>query len=404
MKQRFRSTCIAILIIGWLTAAGFSQSQSGGSSSGSGGSTGSTGGTRPTQPRQPTRPMDQQRGPMFVSGRVLMETGKPVPEPVTVELNCGLRPLQVIHTDLGGYFTFSLGTGMQSNFDFSAANESPAGFGGGSRANSPQGFAGSLRGCELRLSVAGFHPINHIIAQHMDLGRVEVGTLRLQRLANVSGSAISVSSLLVPDEARKEFERAIKELQGKKTKSAREHLGKAIAKHDQYAAAWYQLGRIELSDGERNKATQAFERAIGIDPQYIPPYMDLAVLQVQEQQWQAAVETTAKALAMDSSLGYANFLQAIGHFNLSEFDAAAESARAAEKMPHENIPQVHALLADIFLRGEEYVDAVTEMRKYLEEAPGGQFAEQMKKNLAQLEPHLPLPETTPSDPPAPPAP
>ena len=402
MKQFFRSTWIAILLIG-LTAAGFAQSQSGGSSSGSRGPTGSTGGsTQP--PRQPTRPMDQPRGPMFVSGRVLLETGKPVPEPVTVELNCGLRPLQVIHTDLGGYFTFSLGTGMQSNFDFSAANESPTSFGGGSRANSPQGFAGSLRGCELRLSVAGFHPINHIIAQHMDLGRVEVGTLRLQRLANVSGSAISVSSLLVPDEARKEFERAIKDLQGKKTKSAREHLGKAIAKHDQYAAAWYQLGRIELSDGERDKASQAFERAIGIDPQYVPPYMDLAILQVQEQQWQAAVQTTGKALAMDSSLGYASFLQAIGNFNLNEFDAAEESARTAEKMPHENIPQVHALLADILLRREEYVDAVAEMRKYLEEAPEGQFAEQMKKNLAQLEPHLPLSETAPSDPLAPPAP
>jgi len=241
MKQFFRSTWIAILLIG-LTAAGFAQSQSGGSSSGSRGPTGSTGGsTQP--PRQPTRPMDQPRGPMFVSGRVLLETGKPVPEPVTVELNCGLRPLQVIHTDLGGYFTFSLGTGMQSNFEFSAANESPTSFGGGSRANSPQGFAGSLRGCELRLSVAGFHPINHIIAQHMDLGRVEVGTLRLQRLANVSGSAISVSSLLVPDEARKEFERAIKDFQ----------------------LAYYRV----LAESEQRMAE--LERAVGADLQTMSP-------------------------------------------------------------------------------------------------------------------------------------
>jgi tetratricopeptide (TPR) repeat protein len=342
--------------------------------------------------------MDQPRGPAFVSGRVVMDTGRPVPEPVTVELNCGMRPLQVIHTDLGGYFTFNLGTGMQSNFDFSAANESPTSFGGGSRATASQGFAGSLRGCELRVSVAGYHPINQIITQHMDTGRVEVGTLRLQRIAETSGSAISVSSLLVPDDARKEYERAIKDLQNKNQKSARDHLAKAIAKHDEYAAAWYQLGRIDLSAGDRPKAAQAFERAIGIDPQYSPPYMDLAMLHVQDQQWQAAVETTTKVLAMDSSLGYASFLQAVGNFNLNQFDAAEESARVAEKMPHENIPQVHALLADIVLRQERYVEAVAEMRKYLEEAPQGQFAEQMKKNLAQLEPHLPLSEAAPGDP------
>jgi len=234
MKQRFRSTCIAILIIGWLTATGFAQGQGGGSSgSRPGGSTGGT--TQP--PRQPTRPMDQPRGPSFVSGRVVMDSGRAASEPVTVELNCGMRPVQVIHTDLGGYFTFNLGTGMQSNFDFSAANESPTSFGGGTRATAPQGFAGSLRGCELRLSVAGYHPINQIITQHMDMGRVEVGTLRLQRIAGASGSAISVSSLLVPDDARKEFERAVKDLQNKNQKSAREHLAKAIAKHEQYAAA-----------------------------------------------------------------------------------------------------------------------------------------------------------------------
>jgi tetratricopeptide (TPR) repeat protein len=309
--------------------------------------------------------------------------------------------LQVIHTDLGGYFTFSLGAGMQSNFDFSAANDGPAGFGATTRSSAPQGFAGSLRGCELRISVPGFHPINQIIAQHMDMGRVEVGTIRLQRVSSAGGSAISVSSLLVPDEARKEYERAIKDLQSQKSKSAQEHLEKAIAKHEQYAAAWYQLGRIQLTDGDRDKATQAFERAIGIDPQYIPPYLDLALLQVQEQQWQAAVDTTTKVLGMDSNLGYASFLQAIGNVNLSQFEAAEASARAAEKLPHEKVPQVHALLADILLRKEEYVDAVGEMRKYLEEAPEGQFAEQMKKSLAQLEPQLPLSGAAPGAPPAP---
>ena len=53
-----------------------------------------------------------------------MDTGQPVPEPVSVALGCGIRPLQVIHTDLKGYFQFTLGAGTQSNMDFSASNDS----------------------------------------------------------------------------------------------------------------------------------------------------------------------------------------------------------------------------------------------------------------------------------------
>ena len=402
MKHEFRNVCYAILIIAGMMTAGFAQTQGGGGSSSSRG--GSTGGT--TRPRRSTRPMDRPRGPMLVQGRVLMEMGQPVPEPVSVELTCGMRPLQVIHTDIGGFFNFNLGgRGMQSNFDFSASSESPASFGGsGSRQmGSTSGPNGSLRGCELRISVAGYHPINRIIseAENAGMGRVEIGTIRLQRVAEAEGSAISVTSLLVPGDARKEYDRAVKDLEKNKTKNAKGHLEKAIEKYEQYAAAWYQLGRIYLGDGEREKAVESLERAIGIDAQYVPPYMDLAILQVQDQQWQAVVETTSKVLTLDGSLGYANFLNAIGNFNLNQLDAAEQSALQAEKWPHENFPEIHALLSEILLQKEEYVEAVEHMRTYLEESPDGRRAEQIKKTLAQLEPHLPVSEQNSGEPAAP---
>ena len=124
MKRFFLTACMVILSMGLLALHGLAQAQGGGSSTGSSGGSGNTGNRQPA-PRQPSRPLGQPQGPMFVTGKVVMETGRPVSEPVSVELNCGLRPLQVIHTDLGGYFTFSLGAGVQSNFDFSASNESP---------------------------------------------------------------------------------------------------------------------------------------------------------------------------------------------------------------------------------------------------------------------------------------
>ncbi len=344
----------------------------------------STGTTRPpgTNP-SPSRTMDQTQGPVYVGGRIVMETGRPAPEAVSVELNCGMRPLQVIHTDLGGYFTFSLGSGFQSNMDFSASNENPMAA-NSTRGNVSGAFGGSLTGCELRVSVPGFHPLTYTLSQHADMGRLEVGTLQLRRIAGVEGSAISVTSLLVPSGARKEYEKGEKEARNNHPDAARQHLEKAVAEYDKYAAAWSELGKIYSSGHDTDKARQAFQKAIAADPQYTPPYMSLATLELQSQHYESAVETAGKLLELDPSIAYASFIQAVGDFNLHRLDAAEKSARAAEKAPDQNIPQVHALLAQIFLQKQDYPHAAAEMRTYLQVAPQGQFAEQIKKDLEQI--------------------
>ena len=344
-----------------------------------------TGTSRPSGPaQQPTRPMDQLQGPVYVSGRIVMESGRAASESVSVELNCGMRPLQVIHTDLGGFFTFSLGSGFQSNMDFSASNENPMS-GSSTRGSIPGTIGGSLTGCELRVSVPGFHPLTYTLSQHADMGRIEVGTLQLRRIAGVEGSAISITSLMVPGGARKEFERGEKEARNNHSDAARQHFEKAVGEYDKYAAAWSELGKIYTAGHDADKAREAFQKAIVADPQYIPPYMNLATLELQSQHYESAVETAGKLLELDPSVGFASFVQAVGNFNLKRLDEAEKSAREAEKAPHQNVPQIHALLAQIFLQKQDYPHAAAQMRTYLKEAPQGQFAEQMKKDLEQIQ-------------------
>lgn len=384
MNRLLAVVCTAVLLAtlmvlpSWGQGQGVSQlpAQSGPSNPGAG--------RQPGSSQPPARSADRGQEPVYVSGRILMETGRPVLESVSVELNCGMRPLQVIHTDLGGYFTFSLGAGLQSNADFSASNESPTAQ-SGIRGNLTGAAGGSLTGCELRVSVPGYHPLTYTLADHADMGRMEVGTLQLRRIAGVEGSAISVTSLLVPNNARKEFEKAEKEVRNNHPEAAKPHLEKAVAEYDKYAAAWNELGRIYSTGKETERASEAYEKAIAADRQYTPPYMALATLELQSRQYEKAVETAGKLLQLDPSVGYASFIQAVGNFNLNRLDAAEKSAREAEKGPHENIPQVHALLADIFMQKQDYSNAAIQMRAYLQESPQGQFAEQMKKDLAELQ-------------------
>ena len=356
---------------------------------------GPTGGSAPNPPGHPS-PMGQSgpqlRTPLYVNGRVLLvDTNQPSPEPVSVQLNCGPNLLQVIQTDLKGYFQFVLGAGPQSNANLSAADSTPIGMVGMSGAVSSSSYGrignglGDLTGCELRVMVDGYLPASHVISGPPELATMDVGTMRLTRIAGVPGSAISVTSLLVPSSARKEFEKGDKDARDNKLKSATEHLQKAVAEYDNYAAAWNELGGIYATTHDTEKARQAFTKAIAVDPKYIPPYVNLSGLQLQNQEYQEAVGTAGRALELDPAIPLANYLNAVGNYKLKRLDDAEKSAQQVEKGPHQNLPQVYGLLADIYMLKEDYPKAAEQMRTYLKRWPRGPFAANMKKSLDQIE-------------------
>jgi tetratricopeptide (TPR) repeat protein len=308
-----------------------------------------------------------------------LDTGQAVPEPVSVGLSCGTTTLQLIHTDLEGYFQFVLGAGIQSNMDFSASMGMPTGLAGlGS-------LSRGLFGCEVQLSVPGYAPLTKTITEPPDIQGIDVGILLLRRLAGVKGFSVSETSLLVPSGPRKEFDKANKDLYNNHLPSAIQHLEKAVAQYDKYAAAWNQLGRIYRASHETEKAQQAYEKAIASDPQYIPPYVGLANLELQAEHYESAIEYAEKALALDPRIAAARFIEAVADFHLNRLDAAQESAQEAEKEPHQSVPQLHALLANIFLQMQDYSNAAAQMRAYLKESPRGPFAETVKRDLAQIE-------------------
>lgn len=357
---------------------------------------GGAGGTRGGSGQQPAEAQPQNRQmqmPVYVEGRVLTETGQPATELVTVKLSCGMRTVQVVRADLKGYFQFALGAGTQANQDFSAADEAPmssiiTGV------NVPGGYSGfgygdgsSLTGCEMRISVPGYLPVMNTITDPASLGTIDVGILELRRTTVMSGAAVSATSLLVPNSAKKEFEQGAKDLRSNRLPQATQHLERAVGAYDRYAAAWSELGRAYAANHQMEKARYAYEKAIAADSKYAPPYVGLAASKLQDQDYQGAVETVDKAVALDPSIlvGVAGYIQAVANFKLNRLDAAEQSALAAEKGPHQNTPQLHAILADLYLRKQDSANAAAHIRAYLNEAPQGSFAAELRKSLEEIE-------------------
>jgi tetratricopeptide (TPR) repeat protein len=322
-----------------------------------------------------------------------MENGLPVPEPVSVALVCGTQTVQMVQSDLKGQFQFQLASGVvQSNTVISADNDSSMSTNPNGNANNPQGgfvnYGSSdmkLFGCELRLMESGYLPMTKVISEPGSLGMIGVGTLVLQRLANVPGSAISVTSLMVPGNARKEFEKGESAVRSRQYKSAVEHFQKAVALYDKYAAAWNDLGKMQLALNQPDDAGTDFQKAIDADPHYTPPYVNLADLELRQEHYDSAAETAKKALEQDPSVEFAEFIEAAADYKLQRFDEAVKCAQNAQQLPHQDIPQIHALLAQIYVEKHDYPSAAAQMRAYLKESPKGEFAEKVRKSLSQIE-------------------
>src|SRR5262249_21618287 len=148
--------------------------------------------------------------PLFISGKVLLEGGGTLSEPVAIERVCNNLVRREGYTDTKGQFQFQLGV----NPTFQDASESSD-----SRLtpNAPSRSAGSqgrrpmdLSGCEFRAVLAGYQSSVALIRNSGDTWQYEIGTIFLKRMGDAKGTTISVTSMAAPKEAMHAYEKAQK--------------------------------------------------------------------------------------------------------------------------------------------------------------------------------------------------
>lgn len=361
----------------------------------------------PSQPRsQPVNPgvyppsattsgtQMPSRTPPFIYGSILTGNGVPLPNTASVELRCGIQFVRAVHPDSHGHFEFNLQGGpLSANEDMSAAIN-PAvqqsanpnlmvsqAAGTGSNYN-----GATLDDCELRVSAPGYRPLSKIVMLNRpEVTGLNTGTLVLMPLVNTPDATVSVSTLLAPANARKEFKKGQSDIRHNKLASAARHLQKAVAEYDNFAEAWDALGTVYFTQHKNEEAGRAFSKAIDADPKFAPTYVNLAQLQLQKGQFEDAAGSAGKALELIPGSVPASFIQAVADFKLNHLDAAEKSARVAERGPHQNIPQVPLLLADILLAKHDYAGAVAEMQSYLKDYPKGRFAPKVRSRLPEVQ-------------------
>jgi tetratricopeptide (TPR) repeat protein len=337
----------------------------------------------------------------FLLGRVATGDGTPVPNDVLVERICNATVRQQVHATSRGDFSMQMGSMADSFLDASGDRASQD---GAASNTSRTGIARrELANCELRASASGFHSSDISLVDLTTFGSsIDVGPIVLQRTTKIEGMTLSATPYKAPRDASKAYEKGLESERNGKLANARKYFEQAVGIYPRYANAWFQLGTVLQKENQNDAARTAFIQATTIDTKFLPPYLSLALLAYEAENWTEVLKLTGHILDLDpmnraavtgyildlDPLDYAEayFYNSVANYKLNKIEEAEKSALKAEHVDlRTRFPQLHLLLAEIFARKNNYATAISEIQTYLELAPHAKNADQVREQLAKLE-------------------
>jgi hypothetical protein len=340
---------------------------------------------RTTAPSRTPPAPDTSAQPMFVSGKVMLEGGGTLLEPVAIERICGGVVRREGYSDSKGQFEFQLG--LNIGFQDASENDSRITPGTVSRPGvSATRRPLDLTGCEFRAVLAGYQSSTAILRTSGDTWQFDIGTIFLKRMGDAKGTTISLTSMAAPKDAMRAYEKAQK-IKTEKPAEAEKGLNKAVQIYPQFAAAWTLLGDIHRQHDQFEDARTEYTRAIAADPQFVNPAYGLAVIAMQEKKWDEAIRFTDQVVKLNAlAFPLAYFFNAAANYNLQKFDAAEESGKRFKAVdPQHSHPDVCLLLSYIYSRKQDYAGAAREIRDYLAAEPNSPNAEALKTDAKRFE-------------------
>lgn len=299
-----------------------------------------------------------------LSGKVVLDDGSLLTDSASIQTVCRGQKHTETHTDMHGSFSFQFGgtPAPSSDTGFDAETAS----GGNTLAGRPD--RRNLQDCQLQAALPGFtSELVELAARFTGYEYADIGRIVLHRLSNVEGFTISATTAQAPPSARKAWEKGQQQQKQGKWDDAQKSLEKAVAIYPKFAAAWSELGRVQLQKNDPAAARHSFQQSIAADSKYVNPYLGLTQLAQRERNWQELVEVSDKLLALNPvSFPDVWFWNSLANYYGKNLAAAENSARRGlQADPEHRVPKLEYLLGMVLLKKPDYHDAAQHLRAFL---------------------------------------
>jgi tetratricopeptide (TPR) repeat protein len=208
----------------------------------------------------------------------------------------------------------------------------------------------------------------------------------LHRLEHVEGTSISVTSALAPSGARRALEKGREAERKKDWDRAILALQKAVQIYPKYAAAWFELGRVQMVKNDAPAAKLSFQQSMAADAKYVPPYQGLAELAFRAKQWPEVIQTTEQMLALNPvNFPVAYLFNAVANYYLPNLEAAEKGARQGIRVDSEHqIARLRYVLGMILLKKQDYEQASLYFHQYMQLTTESSELEAANRQLAEI--------------------
>lgn len=213
-------------------------------------------------------------------------------------------------------------------------------------------------------------------------------TLMLERETTVevkpSTDPVSVRELKVPDKARKEFEKGVRELQEKKRpEKSLEHFRRAIEIFPDYDEAYVQLGLAHLDLQQGQEAQTVLEKAVQANAENGRAHTLLGIALKLQGQNEKAIQPFQEAVRLEPEGWIQRFELADSLFRLQRYEESFRHCQEAHRMDPKK-PRVHVLMYNLAMRRNDTKTALEELEEFLSLFPDHRIAPQVRQAREKL--------------------
>lgn len=247
------------------------------------------------------------------------------------------------------------------------------------------------RGYRLRVSGGGIETVTTAYFEINALEMVHAETVHVKPEKTGGESAagsptISVVELNAPKKASAEMNKGQDAYSKGELEKAASHFEKAIAAYPRYARAYDMLGAIAMKGSNRSKARELFAKSIEEDGAFLPAYMDLARMDLQDQDYAASETLLAKAISANPNMADATALLATTEFANKEYDKALADVDRTHALPnHEQFAEVHIMAGKVLRMQNRREAAMAQFQLFLKEKPDSPQVGSVREALASLQ-------------------
>ncbi|HEX6878820.1 MAG TPA: tetratricopeptide repeat protein [Terriglobales bacterium] len=203
--------------------------------------------------------------------------------------------------------------------------------------------------------------------------------------ASLPGGIVSASMLNVPEKARREFDKGIKDFESKKWEDAKKHFEKATKEYPNFDWAFNNIGVADIQLHDQQGAREAFQRAVSINDKNPDATKNLARLLIEDSKFDEAKGLLLKSNSVQPGNPDTLVLLAYSQMKTHDLDAALANAEKCHRSDPDHYPLGHLIAAAVRETKGDLAGAEKQYQTYLKEAPDTPQAQAAKQGLARIQ-------------------